>query len=213
VKGAATAPPLRSSGGVYPVHLNPSIASANLHPTQPKNLSPLTPDTTFHEMLRNIEEQEEENLHGHHDDEYHDDEDDDYDGDDNYSYNTHNTSQVTNTMNNKTFSETRSVVSSAQRNGPAGGGGGSGYQDFGPGKNMMHLQVLQLSVEDPSILVGWKVFVPAYGNGLILGIRRRKFRTTLFKIQFENYGNVIELPLQRSRNKGKVPFTLIGKIK
>lgn len=176
------------------------------------HVSPLTPDTGFNELLRKIEEKEEENEIPE-EDEYDDENDDNYSG--NYS---------TASGMSKSFSETRSLTSngsnhrglapiseiSARSNYSIAGVSDSGLPTT---KNMMHSQILHLSVDNPSILIGWKIFVPTYGHGVILSMKRRKFHTTRFNIQFENYTNIIELPLQRSKQKGKVPFTLIGKIK
>lgn len=169
-------------------------------PQKQNNVSPLTPDTGFNELLRKIEEKEEENEIP---EEVEEEDDDAY-------------SQAYSTASgmSKSFSETKSL---SNRSGVMGiaESNRSNYSLAGPptSKNMMHLQVLELSVGNPGILIGWKIFVPTYGHGLILSMKRRKFHTTRFNIQFENYTNIIELPLQRSRQKGSIPFTLIGKIK
>ncbi len=71
--------------------------------------------------------------------------------------------------------------------------------------------VLQKSVADPSVLIRWRVFVDKYGFGTIVGMKRKKFTTTKFEVQFDN-GQSHKLALKRSSSKGKVPFTLIKKI-
>lgn len=71
--------------------------------------------------------------------------------------------------------------------------------------------VLQRSIKDPSALISWRIYVDKFGLGTIVGIRRKKFATTKFEVQFDN-GQLHKLALKRSSNKGKVPFTLIKKI-
>lgn len=71
--------------------------------------------------------------------------------------------------------------------------------------------VLQRSVKDPSVLLSWRIYVDKYGLGTIVGIKRKKFSTTKFEIQFDN-GQLHKLALKRSSTKGNVPFNLIKKI-
>lgn len=71
--------------------------------------------------------------------------------------------------------------------------------------------VIQKSVTDPSVLIGWRVFIEGYGPGTILTVKRKKFSTTKFVIQFDN-GQIHALPLKRSKRKGKVPFQLIKRV-
>eukprot|EP01031_Cornospumella_fuschlensis_P038124 gene38124-46321_t len=70
--------------------------------------------------------------------------------------------------------------------------------------------VLSESVANPQVLVGWRVNVRGYGTGVVLSMRRKRFQTTRFVVQFET-GSIVKLALQRSRTKGTVPFTLISK--
>jgi len=74
---------------------------------------------------------------------------------------------------------------------------------------------LQQSVEFPAALVGWRVHVPPmdhYGDGIVMGVQKKKFRPTHFQIQFDrDPTKLVSLPLQRSLKKGTVPFTLIGR--
>ena len=71
--------------------------------------------------------------------------------------------------------------------------------------------VIQKSVTDPSILVGWRIHVDGYGPGIILSIKPKKFSTTRYVVQFDN-GQIHALALKRSRRKGKVPFQLIKRV-
>eukprot|EP01039_Chlorochromonas_danica_P001210 gene1210-1320_t len=71
--------------------------------------------------------------------------------------------------------------------------------------------VLQQSVNDPNVLIGWRVLIRGQGAGVILSMKRKKFTTTRFVVQFEN-GRVEALPLRRSKKKGTVAFTLLSKL-
>jgi hypothetical protein len=65
---------------------------------------------------------------------------------------------------------------------------------------------------DPYILIGWRIFVPPYGNGIILSVKRRTFMSARFAIDFENLpGKLVALPLKHGRGKGNVKFSLITK--
>jgi hypothetical protein len=67
------------------------------------------------------------------------------------------------------------------------------------------------SLSDPAALIGWRVFVEKFGLGMVVALKRRKFSTTKFEIQFDN-GQVHVLALKRGLKKGSVPFSLIKKI-
>ena len=67
------------------------------------------------------------------------------------------------------------------------------------------------SVENPKVLIGWRIMVKGYGTGLVLSLKKQRFSTTKFNIQLES-GARVTLPLKRSARKGTVPFTLIGKL-
>lgn len=70
---------------------------------------------------------------------------------------------------------------------------------------------IRQSVVDPKVLVGWRVLVEGYGSGTILSIKRKKFQTTCYVIQFDN-GKCLTLALKRSKKKGIIPFSLLRKI-
>lgn len=76
-----------------------------------------------------------------------------------------------------------------------------------------HQEILDRSVKDARVLIGWRVLVPGSGMGMgtILSLKKKKFASTRFVVQFEN-GRVEALKLQRSQKKGNVPFTLISKV-
>jgi hypothetical protein len=219
-------------------------------PPQYSSLSPLTPETGFHDLLRKIEDEEtaenEDDDDDDDDDELEDEdqqnegeeyinEDSGYEDDVSLSQSSHaNSSNIHSRDNSNSNSERK------QPNRRVGGGAffkqtsnstastltsnttlplpnhheqSTLLQDYGPLKNINHLRVLQLSHDDPEVLVGWKIFVPSYGNGRIISTKKKKFHTTRYMIQFENYSKLIELPLQRSKSKGTIAFTLIGKMK
>lgn len=71
--------------------------------------------------------------------------------------------------------------------------------------------VVMKSITNPAVLVGYKIFVAEYGEGLITSVVKRKFYTTRYRIRFDD-GTEKVLSLKRSQKKGKVPFTLIGKV-
>jgi hypothetical protein len=71
--------------------------------------------------------------------------------------------------------------------------------------------LLYQSQKNPKVLIGWRVLVRGSGIGVVLDLKRKKFSTTRFVIQFEN-GLSKALKLQRSEKKGKVPFTLLNKV-
>lgn len=68
------------------------------------------------------------------------------------------------------------------------------------------------SINDPSILVGWKISMNN-GNdiGVIVDIVRRKFTATKFSIEMHD-GSIEHMKLQRSATKGRVPFVLLEKV-
>lgn len=70
-------------------------------------------------------------------------------------------------------------------------------------------EIMKSSVHDPKVLIGWRIFVKGRGNGLVLSIKKVKFSSTKFAVQFEN-GTIEYLALKRSATKGRVPFTLIS---
>jgi hypothetical protein len=229
----------KKSPVVSPVSHKSAVSTpvpASAHP-QYSSLSPLTPETGFHDLLRKIEDEE---IAENEDDE-NDDQDEDggeftneeggYEDDMSLSQSSHaNSSNLQSHDNSNNTSE---------RKQPSGRGGffkqtanstsstltsdntlpllpnrqTAQLQDYGPLKNINHLRVMQLAHDDPEVLVGWKIFVPSYGNGQIIATKKKKFHTTRYLIQFENYSKLIDLPLQRSKTKGTVAFTLIGKMK
>lgn len=68
--------------------------------------------------------------------------------------------------------------------------------------------ILQLSIQKPEVLIGWKIDVPQYGRGVILDFQKKKFRSTKYRVLFDNQQEKL-LKLKRSQKKGKVPFTFI----
>jgi hypothetical protein len=50
--------------------------------------------------------------------------------------------------------------------------------------------------------------VAGHGVGIVLGFERKKFRSTRFRVLFDD-GKVKPLKLKRSAKKGVVPFTLL----
>ncbi|MGK9626018.1 hypothetical protein O6382_24330, partial [Salmonella enterica subsp. enterica] len=44
---------------------------------------------------------------------------------------------------------------------------------------------LKRSISHPAVLVGWKIFVPGIGTGTILALKRKRFATTKFVVQFD----------------------------
>jgi hypothetical protein len=70
---------------------------------------------------------------------------------------------------------------------------------------------MQESITNPSILVGWKIFIEDYGTGVILATERRKFHTTRFIVEFTN-DKILTLPLKRGSKKGSIPFRLLEKV-
>jgi hypothetical protein len=76
---------------------------------------------------------------------------------------------------------------------------------------MYENEIMKSAVDDPRVLIGWRVLVKGQGSGTVLSIKKIKFSTTKFVIQFDS-GIVKTLALKRSDTKGKVPFTLITKI-
>jgi hypothetical protein len=70
---------------------------------------------------------------------------------------------------------------------------------------------LAQSVVDPRVLIGFKADIEGYGVGIIIAIKRVKFHTTKYLVQFPD-GNVHVLSLKRSDKKGKVPFRLLTRV-
>lgn len=73
-------------------------------------------------------------------------------------------------------------------------------------------QTVMDSVENPKVLIGWRVLIKGYGMGIVVSLKKQRFATTQFNIKMEN-GSKVTLPLKRSAKKGSVPFTLITKLK
>lgn len=70
-------------------------------------------------------------------------------------------------------------------------------------------EIMKNSVHDPKVLIGWRVNVKGKGPGTVLSIKKVKFSSTKFAVQFEN-GTIEYLSLKRSQAKGRIPFTLIS---
>jgi hypothetical protein len=68
--------------------------------------------------------------------------------------------------------------------------------------------VIDRSLLDPGALSGLRVAVAGHGVGIVLGFERKKFRSTRFRVLFDD-GKVKLLKLKRSAKKGVVPFTLL----
>lgn len=83
--------------------------------------------------------------------------------------------------------------------------------DIAQGSDLPFQNIVLQSNSDPGVLIGWRVFVRGYGTGKILSMKRKKFTTTKFIIQFES-GKVEALTLRRSKLKGDLPFTLLSKL-
>lgn len=102
------------------------------------------------------------------------------------------------------------------------GDGGSEGSSISPSENTMmsgfsridfllyESEIMTQSVGDPKVLVGWRIMVKGIGSGTVLSVKRVKFSTSKFVVQFDT-GAMKSLALRRSETKGKVPFTLIGK--
>ncbi len=71
-------------------------------------------------------------------------------------------------------------------------------------------EVIKQSAADPKVLIGWRILVKGMGSGTVLSIKKIKFASTKFVVQFDD-GTMKYLSLMRSETKGKVPFTLISK--
>eukprot|EP00602_Paraphysomonas_sp_CaronLab_P001939 CAMPEP_0185020354 /NCGR_PEP_ID=MMETSP1103-20130426/2941_1 /TAXON_ID=36769 /ORGANISM="Paraphysomonas bandaiensis, Strain Caron Lab Isolate" /LENGTH=298 /DNA_ID=CAMNT_0027551189 /DNA_START=33 /DNA_END=929 /DNA_ORIENTATION=- len=69
--------------------------------------------------------------------------------------------------------------------------------------------ILTQSFSDPHVLTGWRIVVPRYGSGVVLGCLRKKFRSTRFQVSFDD-GKTRFLKLKRGESKGVVPFTLVN---
>lgn len=114
------------------------------------------------------------------------------------------------------FSEAEGSASESEESSWAGNRSeGSGQSSLTVSDMSLHDQpfqsVLQQSVNDPNVLIGWRVLIRGQGTGVILSMKRKKFTTTRFVVQFEN-GRVEALPLRRSKKKGTVAFTLLSKL-
>lgn len=104
-----------------------------------------------------------------------------------------------------TLSESESTGYNSQSEGQA-----SSSQSFLDDANATPDMIMKRSVDNPAILIGWRILVPGYGTGVILSLKKKKFKSTKFVIQFEN-SSTLPLKLQRSKDKGKVPFQLLKK--
>eukprot|EP01041_Mallomonas_annulata_P007095 gene7095-14440_t len=71
--------------------------------------------------------------------------------------------------------------------------------------------LIRTSISNPSILLNWRISVPFYGIGVITKVIRKRFRTTLFRVRFDD-GSERELALKRSQRKGNVPFQPVNKM-
>ena len=81
-------------------------------------------------------------------------------------------------------------------------------EDCGSVTSISTSAVLDRSLKDPGALSGLRVAVAGYGVGLVLGYERKKFRSTRFRVLFDD-GKVKLLKLKRSAKKGVVPFTVL----
>jgi len=97
--------------------------------------------------------------------------------------------------------------------------GSTGYsQSEGPSSSQSYLDdanatpdmIMKRSLTNPAVLIGWRVLVPGYGTGVVLSLKKKKFKSTKFVVQFEN-NQTLPLKLQRSKDKGNVPFQLLRK--
>jgi len=102
-----------------------------------------------------------------------------------------------------TLSESESTGYNSQSEGPSSS---QSYLDDG---NATPEMILKRSLDNPAILIGWRILVPGYGTGVILSLQKKKFKSTKFVVQFESV--TLPLKLQRSKDKGKVPFQLLKK--
>lgn len=70
--------------------------------------------------------------------------------------------------------------------------------------------LIRESAANPKVLVGKRIYVNGYGNGIITKCKRRMFSTTHFKIELEDQiGIEVILPLKRSKMKGSVVFRVV----
>lgn len=110
-----------------------------------------------------------------------------------------------------------------EHNTNCGGGGDSGGRSIKHGRAQQHSpqqssgdsdfdRVMQQSIADPRVLVGWQIAIHGDGVGVVVGTIKRKFSTTKFTVEMES-GEVLLLALQRSKHKGNVPFTLLQKLR
>lgn len=72
--------------------------------------------------------------------------------------------------------------------------------------------IMHRSIKHPAVLVGRRIIVPGYGPGIVLSVKKKRFSTTKFAVQFEN-NKIVSLKLQRSKDKGNVPFQLAHKLR
>lgn len=72
-------------------------------------------------------------------------------------------------------------------------------------------EALKRSIVDPRVLVGWKIIVEGKEpTAMIMSAVKRKFTTTKYEVRYED-GTTELLKLQRSPQKGNVPFKLLEK--
>jgi hypothetical protein len=71
--------------------------------------------------------------------------------------------------------------------------------------------ILRISIQKPEVLIGWKIEVPQYGRGVILDFHKKRFRSTKYRVLFDNQKERL-LKLKRSEKKGKIPFTFLEPI-
>jgi hypothetical protein len=114
-----------------------------------------------------------------------------------------------NNDNESRYSDTNTGIIPSESDGTMMSSSGNGYLDDA---NAPPDVVLERSIRHPSVLVGWRIMIPGYGTGLIVSMQKKRFSTTRFVVQLEN-DQVVVLKLQRSKEKGNVPFQLIRKVR
>ena len=86
---------------------------------------------------------------------------------------------------------------------------GQSCDKYVPSKQMK--EILESSLRNPQILVGYEVYVEKYGIGIIKDCLRMKFFATKFDVHFNN-GRRKSIKLKRSELKSGSNFTLLRKL-
>ena len=98
----------------------------------------------------------------------------------------------------------------------SGGGHGQNSEEnkgkHPSGRDLSHQStIIKESATNPSVLIGWQINIRHKGLGLVLGIKKRMGRATLFRVQMDS-GEVQMLSLKRSNTKGDLPFIPVTRL-